>query len=84
MGKELFALQQMQVQEQSDINQDLKDMKCWCEQPINNMRSRDAQEASAAAMQQGVASVGSSCSRFSRQRSSFVFRKCQLWIDRAN
>ena len=56
-GKELFALQQMQVQEQSDINQDLKDMKVGAAAD-QQMRSRDAQEASAAAMQQGVASVG--------------------------
>tara|TARA_R110000787_G_scaffold8657_1_gene29630 strand:- start:2 stop:889 length:888 start_codon:yes stop_codon:yes gene_type:complete len=56
-GKELFALQQMQVQEQSDINQDLKDMKVGAAAD-QSMRSRDAQEASAAAMQQGVASVG--------------------------
>ena len=56
-GKELFALQQMQVQEQSDINQDLKDMSVGGAAD-QQMRSRDAQEASAAAMQQGVASVG--------------------------
>lgn len=56
-GKELFALQQKQVQEQSDINQDLKDMSSGAAAD-QQMRARDAQEASAAAMQQGVASVG--------------------------
>ena len=56
-GRELFDLQKMQVQEQSDINQDLKAMKVGASAD-QSMRSRDAQEASAAAMQQGVASVG--------------------------
>jgi len=57
-GKDLFDLEKMQVQEQSDINQDLKDMKVGAAAD-QSMRSRDAQEAAAAAMQQGVSSVGS-------------------------
>lgn len=56
-GKELFDLQKMQVQEQSDINQDLKDMKVGAAADQQQI-SRDSEEASAAAMQQGVASVG--------------------------
>jgi hypothetical protein len=58
MGKELYDLQKLQVQEQSDINQDLKDMKVGAAAD-QSMIARDAQEASAAAMAQGVASVGS-------------------------
>jgi hypothetical protein len=58
MGKELYDLQKLQVQEQSDINQDLKDMKVGAAAD-QSMISRDAQEAQAAAMAQGVASVGS-------------------------
>jgi hypothetical protein len=57
LGKELFDLQKMQVQEQSDINQDLKDMKVGAAADQQQI-SRDSEEASAAAMQQGVASVG--------------------------
>ena len=57
LGKELFDLQKTQVQEQSDINQDLKDMKVGAAADQQQI-SRDSQEASAAAMQQGVASVG--------------------------
>lgn len=56
-GKELFGLQKMQVQEKSDINQDLKDLKVGAAAD-KSMRSRDAQEAAAAATQQGVNSVG--------------------------
>ena len=56
-GKELFDLQKTQVQEQSDINQDLKDMNVGAAADQQQI-SRDSQEASAAAMQQGVASVG--------------------------
>ena len=59
MGKELYDLQKLQVQEQSDINQDLKDMKVGAAAD-QSMIARDAQEAQAAAMAQGVASVGSS------------------------
>lgn len=58
MGKELFDLQKMQIQEKSDINQDLKDMNVGAAAD-QQMRSRDAQEARAAAMTQGFASVGS-------------------------
>ena len=57
MGKEMFDLEKMQVQEQSDINQDLKDMKVGAAADQQQI-SRDSDEASAAAMQQGVASVG--------------------------
>ena len=57
-GKDLFDLEKMQVQEKSDINQDLKDLKVGAAAD-QSMRSRDAQEAAAAAMQQGVSSVGS-------------------------
>ncbi len=56
-GKDLFDLQKMQVQEQSDINQDLKDMSVGAAADQQQI-SRDSEEASAAAMQQGVASVG--------------------------
>lgn len=58
MGKELYDLQKLQVQEQSDINQDLKDMKVGAAAD-QSMIARDSQEAQAAAMAQGVASVGS-------------------------
>ena len=58
MGKEMFDLEKMQVQEQSDINQDLKDMKVGAAADQQQI-SRDSDEAAAAAMQQGVASVGS-------------------------
>ena len=58
MGKEMFELEKMQVQEQSDINQDLKDMKVGAAADQQQI-ARDADEARAAAMQQGVASVGS-------------------------
>jgi len=56
-GKDLFGLQKMQVQEKSDINKDLKDMKVGAAAD-KSMISRDAQEAAAAATQQGVNSVG--------------------------
>ena len=56
-GKDLFDLEKMQVQEKSDINQDLKDLKVGAAAD-KSMRSRDAQEAAAAATQQGVNSVG--------------------------
>ena len=56
-GKELFDLQKTQVQEQSDINQDLKDMSVGAASDQQQI-ARDADEARAAAMQQGVASVG--------------------------
>lgn len=56
MGKELFDLQKMQVQEQSDINQDLKDMKVGAAADQQQI-ARDADEARAAALQQGVSSV---------------------------
>jgi len=58
MGKEMFDLEKMQVQEQSDINQDLKEMKVGAAADQQQI-SRDSDEAAAAAMQQGVASVGS-------------------------
>jgi len=56
-GKELFDLQKTQVQEQSDINQDLKDMSVGAASDQQQI-ARDADEARAAAMQQGVSSVG--------------------------
>ncbi len=56
MGKELFDLQKMQVQEQSDINQDLKNMKVGAAADQQQI-ARDADEARAAALQQGVSSV---------------------------
>lgn len=58
MGKELYDLEKLQTQEKSDINQDIKDMKVGAATD-QQMISRDAQEASAAAMIQGVSSVGS-------------------------
>jgi hypothetical protein len=56
MGKDLFDLQKMQVQEQSDINQDLKDMSVGAAADQQQI-ARDSQEARAAALQQGVSSV---------------------------
>ena len=71
MGKELYDLQKLQVQEQSDINQDLKDMKVGAAAD-QSMISRDAQEAQAAAMAQGVASVGSAIGSASSAVPLFV------------
>ena len=69
-GKELFDLQKTQVQEQSDINQDLKDMKVGAAADQQQI-SRDSQEASAAAMQQGVASVGQAIQQGASMASLF-------------
>ena len=76
MGKEMFELEKMQVQEQSDINQDLKDMKVGAAADQQQI-ARDADEARAAAMQQGVASV---VVRYKELRQLYPYSLSQLWI----